>query len=48
MLLWLLCYPTGILNIDTNATPELLLERNMKLAEKLSTHNKVQWCCDVV
>ena len=33
---------TGTLNIDTKATPELLLERNIKLAEKLSTQNKVQ------
>lgn len=27
--------------IDSNATPELLLERNIKLAEKLFTQNKV-------
>ena len=40
---------TGTLNIDTNATPELLLERNIKLAEKLSTQNKVGnvMCCIV-
>ena len=38
---WLPCYPTGTMSIDTKATPELLLEQNIRLAEKLSTQNKV-------
>ena len=29
------------MNVDTKATPELLLEQNIRLAEKLSTQNKV-------
>lgn len=32
---------TDTSKIDTTATPELLLERNIKLAEKLFTQNKV-------
>ena len=32
---------TDVSKIDTTATPELLLERNIKLAEKLFTQNKV-------
>lgn len=49
MLPWLrVIYHAGTVSIDVNATPELLLEQNIKLAEKLSSQNKVgmlMGCC---